>query len=306
MTKIFTALFYRLLCVIVLSLLLISCGQRKDILKNEILVITDIGTDIDDAEALCLAASDSTLRIAALACIGENVDERIDIAKYLLESFESRGVVGSGVAFIDSVLSNSKRKMDILLIAPMTDIAAAVERNPKLINKIGEVFFQGQVVVNDDAEILANAEAFNVSEDIHAANTFFKAAQSIPFTVVGKYAVYPLALSREVFDNYEASGHPAGIYLKKAAYKSIRNFAYNKSDVFRRVYSIPSDIAIEEALKGLDKISNPYDAVSVISLTHPEFFNPIKVGQHRIIGNQKGVSNIINLDGCKIELENIF
>lgn len=273
--------------------------------SGDVLVITDIGIDVDDAEAICLLAGEPGFRISGVACTGAGQKVRLQKAKYLLSLLGREDVpVGRGPFFIDSVIRSTRGKCDILLIAQATSLSAALENNPGIVRKIGRIYFQGQAVADSNGRLLPNPEAYNVSEDIAAAESLFAVQDKVPFTVVGKYAAYSLPVSRETFDGYENSGHPAGAWLKKTALESISDFSKNAPEKFRKVYNIPEDVSVEDGLASLENISNPYDAVTVLSMTMPECFEPIKIHHHSLIGVTEGKTEIIsskcNILQCRI------
>lgn len=271
-----------------------ACQRGCESPKN-VLVVTDIGTDVDDSEALCLLVKDSTRNIIGVACTASHPEERVKKAEELLGLLGRADIkVGEGSAFIDSLLNSVRGRSDILLIAQATALSEALTNRPSLVKKIGRIYFQGQATVDSSLRLHPDPHAFNVSEDLGAAESLFALQGAIPFTVVGKYAAYPLALSRKVFDDYESSGNPAGALLKRTALESISSFAERSPEVFRKIYNVPDELPTGEAVASLKNISNPYDAVTVLSMMVPECFDPIVIGENTLIGTSEGVSGIFS------------
>ncbi len=278
---------------------------------RDILIITDIGTDVDDALAICLAIEDPQLNISGIACTGDDVDSKIQIARTLVSQLGHTDIpIGSGASFVDSVLSHGNGQCDILLISQATLLSEAIEANYDLVKMIDRIYFQGLATIDstDGCKLMPDPAAYNVSEDIYAAQNLFNLQDMIPFTIVGKYSAYPLALSRQVFESYALSGEPAGVSINQMAIECIERFAESNPDRFRQVYNISDEVSTKEALDTLEKISCPYDAVAVLAMTDPDCFTPITYGKHLLIGVLKYDSGIIS-SKCKFlqeRLESLF
>jgi hypothetical protein len=101
----------------------------------------------------------------------------------------------------------------------------------------------------------------------------------VPFTLVGKYAAYQVPLERSVFDDFEATGNQAGIYLKTHAIAGIRCFAERSPEIFTHVFGVAPD-----QIDSLDELSKPYDALVGMAISSPELFEARYVGRHALIG----------------------
>lgn len=316
--------------VFVLALAVMSACQESPLRTTPVLIVTDIGTDVDDAEALCLAARITrlpgrctNLEITGIACTAKDAPQRTQTARALMERLACNAPVGYGPAFIDSVLSARRQKTVVLLIAQATDLSAALAKRPELKKKIARLYFQGQALEAAAAtheaaaphatpRLAPNPEAFNVSEDLVACQALFALQDEIPFVLVGKHAVYPLALSRTLLEQYRDSGHPAGAYLYGAALQSLRQFALNQPQRFRQIYHVPDtchvndSAAVDRLLNRLPTLTNPYDAVTVLALTHPQYFDPELRGPHRLIGMTPTRTGLGNKDALLHCFEYIF
>jgi inosine-uridine nucleoside N-ribohydrolase len=271
--------------------------------SEKILIITDIGLDVDDALAIHMIFTHEPSSVLAIACTGSRqpagmVNElKCQYRSHPGYSSIKRIPVGSGSAFIDSVLFSGKRKHTVLLIAPAGDLAEAIKFHPDMEKRIKKIYFQGQILADSlPGKLCPNIAAYNVSENPAAARTVFSLQKRIPFVIVGKYAAYPLAVSRKDFEQNDSSGVPGWKYLHKAAVESMARFAREREDVFRRVYNVPDNQNAEQALDSLPVLSNPYDAVTWLTLICPQYFNPVISGKHRIIGNAPADSNIENAE----------
>lgn len=252
--------------------------------KIPVLVVTDIGTDVDDALALYVLARSPQLHCVGVACTAADAPRRAVTARHLLSllgvnsATRTNTPVGCGPAFIDSVLRATQQPLTVLLLAQATDLTAALAQTPP--SAIARIYYQAQATVDPSTNrLVPHPESFNVSEDLPAAEALLTFQDRIPFTFVGKQAVYPFAVPRAVFDSLRQTGHPADAYISHAAHESIRRFALTRPYVFCRVYHIDTtglDVADSTAMMRvvdtLSTLSNPYDAVTVLALTRPELF----------------------------------
>lgn len=295
-------------------LLCTSCAGHAPKDDLSVLVITDVGTDVDDAEALTLAFSTPNLHMAGVACTADNRAHRLQILRTLAslvaegmeqerEPERARAVrevpCGEGTSFIDSVLSASKKPLTVVLLAQATHLAEALQHKPSLAQKIDRVYFQGQAFCDSlSGQLRPNQQAFNVSEDSTAAAYLFGLQDRIPFVLVGKYAVYPLALTRETVEAYNNSGKPVGKYLYLAAHQSLYTFAHTNPQTFAKVYHIAEDTdlstpqAIDDVLSTVPTLTNPYDAVALMALLYPQYFDMQHFGIHLLVGQTSAHSGL--------------
>ncbi len=280
--------------MVVLFGMLCSCSPQS---ADKLFIITDIEADVDDAVALCLALSDPSVQIVGVACTSSEVENSLQTARHLLSLLHSESVpVGSGYRFIDSILVHTHGQSNILLIAQATSLNEALRYNPSLITKISRIYFQGQAQIDEKGIMMPDPQAFNVREDMLACYSLFEFQGQIPFTLVGKYAAYPLALSREDFDGFASSGHPAGVLLRDMAVETNARFSQDHPELYHKIYP---DTNI---------LSQPYDAVALLSLLEPDSFSPVILDNHLLIGMIDGESNIIpsKYDILKGRLRTIF
>lgn len=258
-----------------------------------VLVITDIGTDVDDALALYVLARSPQLHCVGIACTAADAPRRAATARHLLSLLGANTPVGCGPAFIDSVLRATQQPLTVLLLAQATDLTAALAQTPA--PAIARIYYQAHATVDPATNrLVPHSESFNVSEDVPAAEALLAFQDRIPFTFVGKQAVYPFAVPRVVFDSLRRTGHPADAYLYNAAHESLRRFALTRPRIFCRVYHIDTtglnvadSTTMLRVVDTLSTLSNPYDAVTVLALTHPELLQFDSISPGHLIARPK-------------------
>ncbi len=292
-----------------------------------VLVLTDLGGDVDDVEALAYLAGAPESQVVGIATTHMIPEKRAKIARAFMtelgqpevpvgvgsvfplhrdeetelrdtylsehaingESYEGQGllehrpelgptVFPSAEEIIVSAVRRYGKKLKIAAQAPLTDLAKVMQSHPGLLEQIGGLYIQGQATV-EDGVLVPDMQAYNLSEDPEAAQTVFGLQQTVPFTLVGKFAAYQLPLLRSDFDAFEATGNQAGIYLKTHALMGIQAFADRSPDIFHRVFGVEPD-----KVHLLRELSKPYDALVAMAMTSPEMFTPERVGHHTLIG----------------------
>eukprot|EP00959_Pyramimonas_sp_CCMP1952_P266229 5566000-Pyramimonas_sp.AAC.1 len=201
----------------------------------KIILITDIGRDIDDT--LCLLAlqpylSDGRAELVGVVGSGGNSELRAAVARGWLRIFgyqdeqipvmagTARGVggcyvptgfptpeqaslgTGNGSDFILDCAREYQDELFILVIAPMTPLADAVDKDDNgVLKKIGAVYVQGQAEIDDDGRLTPDSRAFNLREDMPSATKVFDALQdSVPFRLLGKHTAYAVKLGHKHFN----------------------------------------------------------------------------------------------------------
>lgn len=173
---------------------------------------TDIGDDIDDAFALDYALK-KELPLAGITTVFKNTLDRARITKKLLKLYGKNIPVYAGLSqtldkinrstehccqwtddlatdeyapeniseaqAVDFIIDCAEKfgtKLVILAIGPLTNIAAAIEKNPQVMNKIGGIIMMGGDYYTQYAE-------WNIFCDVAAANIVFSC--DIPITAFG-------------------------------------------------------------------------------------------------------------------------
>lgn len=121
-----------------------------------------------------------------------SADNFFDITK--LES--NSKIMSSAETLLEKTLRDAQQPMDILAIAPLTNIAGLITKNPALINKIHRIYIMGGAVnvlgnlEGDDKASKNDAAEWNIYIDPAAADIVFRSGA--PLTLV------PLDLTNQV------------------------------------------------------------------------------------------------------------
>jgi inosine-uridine nucleoside N-ribohydrolase len=285
--------------------------------KIPVFVYTDDGRDVDDIEALAWLIDAENTEVVGVATTHMIPDRRAMIARALLmhmgepdtpigvgsifpvgkedaalvaylreHTLQGRTYEGDGLIecfpSAEEVIVGAIKKygsaLKIAALAPLTDLAKVAEAHPEAFASIGGIYIQGQATVSEGT-LIPDPQAYNIKEDQEAANTIFNLQDQIPLTLVGKFAAYQVPLTRTDFDGFAATGNPAGTYLKNHAIKGIQCFAERAPEVFRRVFGVEAT-----EVDTLSELSKPYDALVTMAIARSEYFEPIQVGHHTLIG----------------------
>jgi inosine-uridine nucleoside N-ribohydrolase len=202
-------------------------------------VILDVDPGADDAIAICLALSDPRLDVVAVTATGGNVPpaqatrnvqaiiEQLDPPRWprlgsalendglLADRREIHGADGLGDTCFnvselhhrhpsDKVICDEVRaapeELTILALGPLTNIAAAIQRDPDLATMIGHLIIAGGSVAAP-GDVTSIAE-FNIYCSPQAARTVFRS----PVTKT----LVPLDVTRQVVMTYEQLGQLPG------------------------------------------------------------------------------------------------
>ncbi|MBE1445879.1 nucleoside hydrolase [Paenibacillus sp. OAS669] len=215
---------------------------------NRIILDTDIGTDSDDAVALSLALRSPEIKLEGVTTVYGNVQVRAEIAKKIMALSGSSkvdvypgvvqtllhnrevfwaGIEGKGldiedrdrndgkhaVDFIIETVMNNPGQITLVTIGPLTNIAAAIIREPRLVRHVKEVVMMGGVVrLGSIAAELPPIE-HNVKCDPEAASLVF--SSGAPILMVGLDVTRQVAITRQDKDDLAASGTPLAVTLTK-------------------------------------------------------------------------------------------
>jgi purine nucleosidase len=168
-----------------------------------IILDTDIGTDVDDAFALVMAAKEPQIDLLAVTTVYGNVDLRARMAKKLLNllgksdipvgagqsqplfdgkdsywsGWEGKGLLeplnenisydsSDAIDLMCRVLTSSPEKVVLVAIGPLTNIAVLIRDHPEVLPKIREIICMAGTLQPDDEE-------WNVQCDPEAALQLF-------------------------------------------------------------------------------------------------------------------------------------
>jgi len=211
---------------------------------RHVLLITDIGRDVDDTVALlALLGAAPKLALCGVVTCGGCGSERRELVRCWLHALGKRGIpVAAGedeassagaahchVAFtaeqqaeagrwadrdtesaselIVRMARTFKKRLVVVAIGPMGPLAAAARLPGGLpaLKHIGGLLIQGQATEGVDSRLQPSADAFNLREDMAAAAAVFEALQdAVPFTLLGKHAAYRTGLRCSDFDGWSS------------------------------------------------------------------------------------------------------
>ena len=198
--------------------------------KTKLLIDTDIGSDIDDALALLLALHLDEVEIVGVTTVYGQVDIRARVARRILweagvgtpvvsglgtpmhsempvwhsgtegqgllsedeltASLNDLGILDDAPAFITKQVLSSPGEVFLVSLGPLTNIAAALDKEPRLANVTRGLFFMGGGItypaplpasLQSDAAYSARP-SHNVRCDVAAARLVFES--NMPITVL--------------------------------------------------------------------------------------------------------------------------
>lgn len=256
------------------------------------ILITDIGKDIDDAVALTYAII-SKIPIKCIITTSKDAIESAKICKNILNNLADQFPVSKNINIYSGSTEPLKKhginhsntykgpfskgdfdfdkfdplkikKDDAISIAGLTDLSKLMENK-----RIKRVMFMGQAR-KDRESLLPDMDAYNFKCDPFASEVVFQFQESVPFGFIGKNLAYRVPFTRDDFIAFEETGHPVGKFLKDHAFKTFEFFKNNVPELYERVY------------RGTNNISYCYDPLTVLAIKHPELFLFEKFGKHRI------------------------
>ena len=207
-----------------------------------IILDTDIGTDVDDCLALALLLSSPELQLEAVTCVYGDTTLRSRMTLKLLhlrgltnipvyagaekplvsqkpiywEGHEGKGLVdptdpslqptaGFAPDFIVQQVMSNPGKIHIIAIGPLTNIALALQKEPRLAQMIGHLTIMGGVVRSIDRLDLPLAE-HNIVCDPEAAKIVF--TSGAPITLVPLDITTQVEVTEAGLKQIQAAGSP--------------------------------------------------------------------------------------------------
>lgn len=147
---------------------------------------------------------------------------------YLAETSE---VTDGKELILKTLTAAAPKSIVLLLISGLTDAAAVLREHTHLFTqKVRRVAIMGGVQIKDEQPLLdasgrlvADMTAQNNAFDKEAAEFLYRQLQDlcIPTTTVSRHAAVAAKVSRGVYDEMAATGHPVGIRLLEAQKKAI-------------------------------------------------------------------------------------
>lgn len=187
---------------------------------KRIIIDTDVGTDVDDAIAITLALKSPELKVEGITTVYGNTILRSQIVLKLLKlmsiddvpvaagierpllrereiwwpGHEGKGILSDedrdlrpidkhAIDFLIEKIMKNPGEITLVTIGPLTNIAAAIIKEPKIIENLKEIVMMGGVArIFDNAPELPYIE-HNIKCDPEAAAVVFNS--KIPITMVG-------------------------------------------------------------------------------------------------------------------------
>ncbi|PVE90937.1 nucleoside hydrolase [Microbacterium sp. TPD7012] len=256
---------------------------------HRVILDTDIGTDVDDLMALALILGSPSIELIGVTTVYGDTALRGRMTKRIAEiagvtipvhagesaTLSGREVWWAGhearlydgleaheldgadaVGYLIDAVCASPGTVDVLAIGPLTNIAAAIERDPRFAPAVRHLWIMGGSFSDDKAE-------HNFQSDTDAASVVF--ASGIPTTVAGLDVTRLIEMGREALGRMSSSG-PLG-----------------------RV--IEAEIVQWWEFWGTEW-NVPHDPVTVLTLTQPGLFTFSPEGHVEIVsdGDDEGIS----------------
>jgi purine nucleosidase/pyrimidine-specific ribonucleoside hydrolase len=204
-----------------------------------IILDTDIGDSIDDALALAFALHSPELDVRAVTTVIDDVESKTRLAWKMLSIYNRRDValaMGASEPLLDPTTSvpskefdvltrndtipdaarkraadliidtllQSRGKITIVAIGPMTNIALALKTDPRIKNNIERIVIMGGAYLSSESE-------YNVKRDRAAAEIVFQSG--IPITAIGLDVTSQCKLREKDLDRMRIAEDPAGNFL---------------------------------------------------------------------------------------------
>lgn len=258
------------------------------------LLITDIGRDIDDTLALlALHGYGRILKLVGVVATGGAGRQRAAIATGWLRRLGYHGNVppvaacdgkgntecviprfapslsdaglynGTAADLIARLLRAYSKRLRIVVIAPFTPLAALARRAgglELLRSNAHSLWIQGQFVQDESSgQIVPNEEAYNIRIDLPSARYVFRHLQNdVEFCFIGKHAVYELPLTKAHFEAW-------GDEMTVMARNNLEPFRERDPELFRSLYGSNCQDG-DDWFSNIEKLSNPYDAIVIAAL----------------------------------------
>lgn len=148
----------------------------------------------------------------------------------------------TAVNFIIKAAHQYGKNLIIVPTGPMTNLAAAIKKDPSIINEIGNVTFMGGALTVP-GNVSATAEA-NIHQDPNAANLVMRSG--LPLTMVGLDVTMQTLLTKEETAQWSKLGTKSG-----QAYAKITDFyidAYDQLGIDHRGCALHDPLAVGVAI----------------------------------------------------------
>ena len=222
-----------------LVLLVLICLSASAQVRIPIILDTDIGDSIDDALALAFALHSPELDVRAVTTVIDDVESKTRLAWKMLGVYNRRDIalaMGASEPLLDPTTSapskefdvltrndvipdaarrnaaglivetalQSRAKITIVAIGPLTNIALALKTDPRIKGNIERIVIMGGAYFSSELE-------YNVKRDRAAAEIVFRSG--VPITAVGLDVTSQLKLREKDLDRMRLATDPASLFL---------------------------------------------------------------------------------------------
>jgi purine nucleosidase len=222
-----------------LMLLVVACVTASAQAKIPIILDTDLGDSIDDAMALAFALRSPELDVRAVTTVIDDVESKTRLAWKMLGIFNRRDIalaMGATEPLLDPVMATSSKEFDLLTrndtipdsarrravdlivdtllqsrqkitvvaIGPLTNIALALKADSRIKNNIERIVIMGGAYFTNDAE-------YNFKRDRTAAEIVF--LSGVPITAVGLDVTSQGKLREKDLDQLRLATDPTGQFI---------------------------------------------------------------------------------------------
>lgn len=215
----------------------------------KVVIDTDIGTDIDDTWALAMAARSPELDVRLITTVSGDPRYRARVA---------RGLLGPGVPIavglgggrdvhpgtpqlaladsatddfvadgVDALVTACAEPMTVIALGPLTNLAAAIERDPTITERCRVVAMLGSVRVGYHGHVEPVPE-YNVKVDVDAVRSVLAAPWSVTITPVDTCGT--VLLRGDGYQRVRASADP----MVQRLLASYRAWLGDSADLFDR------------------------------------------------------------------------
>lgn len=204
-----------------------------------IILDTDIGDSIDDALALAFALHSPELDVRAVTTVIDDVESKTRLAWKMLGVYNRRDIalaMGAPEPLLDPATSTKSKEFDVLTrndiipdaarkraadlivdtalqsrgkitivaIGPLTNVALALKTDPRIKNNIERIVIMGGAYFSSESE-------YNVKRDRAAAEIVFHSG--VPITAVGLDVTSQCKLREEDLDRMRVADDPSSNFL---------------------------------------------------------------------------------------------
>jgi len=218
---------------------------------ENIIIDTDIGSDVDDLLALALALSFSEIQLKAITLVSGDVAKRACVASLLLEvtkqthiplalgrevpipgippyyrswmTFEGHGFnisqanctplpISASRLILDTIRS-SQQDISLIAIGPLSNVAEAISDDRETMSKVRQLVIMGGAIQSYN-QPPDNRVEYNIGADVQAAQVVFGAA--LPLVVVPLNVTEQVFLDRQGLEEIRSLNTPISDFIYSA------------------------------------------------------------------------------------------